>query len=55
MVTYIVNGKWYTEKKQDTECIVLAAAKIIRAEIRETDSETLDGLLTEYFPGTFTQ
>ncbi len=39
MASYIVNDKWHTEKKQDieeeAERIVLAAAKIIIAEIRE--------------------
>ena len=37
--SYIINDKWYSEKKEDiqeeAERIVIAAAKIIRAEIRE--------------------
>ena len=39
MASYIVNDKWYSERKQDieeeAERIVIAAAKIIRAEIRK--------------------
>ena len=39
MASYIINDKWYSEKKEDiqeeAERIVIAAAKIIRAEIRE--------------------
>ena len=39
MASYIINDKWHSEKKENIEeeakCIVCAAAKIIRAEIRE--------------------
>ena len=39
MASYIINDKWYSEKKEDiqeeAERIMIAAAKIIRAEIRE--------------------
>lgn len=38
MVKWIINDKWYSEKKPDVdnkaETIVIAAAKIINAEIR---------------------
>ena len=41
MTKYIINEKWYSEKKanieDETECIVITAAKIIRAEIRERE------------------
>ena len=41
MVKYIINEKWYSEKKgnieDETERIVITAAKIIRAEIRDTE------------------
>ena len=41
MANFIVNDKWYSERKKDTkeelERIVIAAAKIIRAEIREIE------------------
>lgn len=41
MVEYIINEKWYSERKastkDDAERIVIAAAKIISAEIRETE------------------
>ena len=39
MAKFIINEKWYLDKKDDiqaeAECIVIAAAKIIRAQIRE--------------------
>ena len=39
MASYIINDKWYSEKKEDiqeeAERVVIAAAKIRRAEIRE--------------------
>ncbi len=39
MAMYIVNEKWHSERKEDladeAERIVIAAAKIVRAEIRE--------------------
>jgi len=35
---YLINEKWYSEKRanieDEAECIVVMAAKIIRAEIR---------------------
>ncbi|XP_065911780.1 uncharacterized protein [Dysidea avara] len=44
MASYIINDKWYSEKKENTEeeaeRIVSAAAKIIRAEIREINYDT---------------
>ena len=44
MASYIVNDKWYFERKEDieveAECIVIAAAKIIRAEIREKNYDS---------------
>ena len=40
MANFIINSKWYAERKEDiieeTERIVTAAAKLIRSEIRET-------------------
>ena len=39
MAKLIINEKWYSEKKADiddeAECVVIAAAKIIKAEIRD--------------------
>ena len=39
MAGYTINDKWYLEKKEniveEAECLVSAAAKIVRAEIRE--------------------
>ena len=45
MASYIINDKWYSEKKEnieeDAERIVIAAAKIVRAEIRERNYDSL--------------
>ena len=45
MVNYIVNDKWYESRKSDktkeAERIVIAAAKIIMAEIREMNYDNL--------------
>ena len=41
MANFIINAKWYSDKKDDiqaeAERIVIAAAKIIRAEIKERE------------------
>jgi len=41
MAQYIINENWYSEKKANiedkAECIVITAAKIIRAEIRDKE------------------
>ncbi len=45
MASYIINEKWYSEKKEnieeEAERIVVAAAKIVRAEIRERKYDSL--------------
>ena len=45
MVNYIVNDKWYESRKSDkikeAERIVITAAKIIMAEIREMNYDNL--------------
>ena len=44
MVKYIINKKWYSEKKvnieDEAERIVITAAKIIRAEIRDKEYDS---------------
>jgi hypothetical protein len=44
MASYIINAKWYTDKKEDvgleSNRIIAAAAKLIRAEIREQQYST---------------
>ena len=44
MANFIINAKWYSDKKDDiqaeAERIVIAAAKIIRAEIREREYDS---------------
>jgi len=44
MASYIINDKWHSERKgnieEEAKCIVCAAAKIIRAEIREKTYDT---------------
>ena len=52
LVSYLVNEKWYTERKTNTvdesKRIIQTAAKIIMNDIRSQNYET------DYYPTTYT-
>jgi hypothetical protein len=50
MASFFINEKWYSNRrdniKDDARRVVIAAAKLIRAETRQTDSFKTDCYLT---------